>query len=73
MGGPRLSLAEYLVGIEAGWPEVDIERWIVCELPRQFHARSAAEQREALAERVPLTHTKWDALPAANRATWQRW
>ena len=65
MGGPRLSLAEYLVGIEAGWPEVDIERWIVCELPRQFHARSAAEQREALAERVPLTHTKWDALLAA--------
>ena len=50
MGGPRLSLAEYLVGIEAGWPEVDIERWIVCELPRQFHARSAAEQREALAQ-----------------------
>ena len=60
-----MSLAEHLVGIEAGWPEVDIERWIVCELPRQFHARSAAEQREALAERVPLTHTKWDALLAA--------
>ena len=65
MGGPRLSLAVYIEGIVEGWPEVDIERWIVHDLPRQFHARSAAEQREALAERVPLTHTKWDALIAA--------
>ena len=38
---------------------------IVHDLPRQFHARSHDEQREALAERVPLTHTKWDALLAA--------
>ena len=65
MGGLRLSLADYIVGIVEGWPEGDIERWIVCELPRQFHRRSAAEQREALAERVPLTRTKWDALLAA--------
>lgn len=61
----RLSLADYIVGIQEGWPEADIERWIVCGLPRDFHSASAAEQREALAERVPLTETKWDALLAA--------
>ena len=59
------DLAGYTEGIREGWPEVDIERMIVHDLPRQFHARSADEQREALAERVPLTHTKWDALLAA--------
>ena len=64
MGGPRFSLAWYIEGIVKRWPERDIERMIVSGLPRGFHARGAAEQREALAERVPLTHTKWDALPA---------
>lgn len=37
----------------------------MCQLPRSFHARSEEEQREALATRVPLTGTKWDALIAA--------
>ena len=59
------SFADYIEGIEAGWPEGDIERMIVCALPRNFQWRSAAEQREALTKRVPLTHTKWDALLAA--------
>ena len=65
MEGKRFSLADYLEGIEQGWPERDIKRMIVCGLPRGFHVRSAEEQRAALAERVPLTHTKWDALFAA--------
>ena len=63
--GRGFSSSEYIEGIVEGWPEEDIARWIVCGLPRDFHALSAAEQREALAERVPLTHTKWDALLAA--------
>ena len=62
--GP-FSLCGYTEGIREGWAEVDIERMIVHDLPRQFHARSPDEQREAMAERVPLTHTRWDALLAA--------
>ena len=61
----RFSLADFVVGIEEGWPEGDIQRWIVGGLPREFLALSAADQRKVLAERVPLTHTKWDALLAA--------
>lgn len=59
------SLSRYTEGIREGWPDADIERMIVHDLPRQFHARSAEEQRDALAEAVPLTRTKWDALLAA--------
>ena len=59
------SLSEYIEGIAAGWPEGDIQRIIVCGLPRDFHVLSAADQRAALAERVPLTHTKSDALLGA--------
>lgn len=61
---PPLVLADFLRGIDEGWSEEDIARWIVCQLPRSFHARSAEEQREALRARVPLTGTKWDALVA---------
>ena len=64
-GQPRFSLVDYIQGIRDGWPETDVQRWIVCGLARDFHVRSAAEQQEALAERVPLTGTKWDALLAA--------
>ena len=64
MKQPRFSLTWYIEGIREGWPEDDIARMIVCGLPRGFHCRSAAVQRAALAERVPLTHTKWDALLA---------
>ena len=59
------TLRGYTRGIEEDWPAEDTYRWIVCQLPRSFHGRSAAEQRAALAERVPLTGTKWDALLAA--------
>lgn len=62
--GP-LRLSPYTAGIRAGWPDCDVERAIVCGLPRPFHAASAATQRRLLQERVPLTLTKWDALLAA--------
>ena len=63
--GRGFSLSDYIEGIEAGWPAGDIARLIVCGLPRNFHVLSAGAQRAALAERVPLTRTKWDALLAA--------
>ena len=59
------TLVAYTAGIREEWPESDIERWIVCGLPRDFNVLNAAQQRAALAERVPLTHTRWDALLAA--------
>ena len=64
-GARRISLADFIVGVREGWPEGDIQRWIVCGLPREFHALGSADQLEVLAERVPLTCTKWDALLAA--------
>ena len=57
-------MTAYTKGIREGWPECDIYRWIVSGLPRGFHILPAEEQRAALAERVPLTDTKWDALLA---------
>ena len=63
--GAAFTLGAYTEGIREGWPESDIERWIVCGLPRDFNVLNAAQQRAALAERVPLTHTRWDALLAA--------
>ncbi|MCY4077684.1 MAG: hypothetical protein OXH04_19875, partial [Acidobacteria bacterium] len=53
------TLGAYTEGIREGWSESDIERWIVCGLPRDFNVLNAAQQRAALAERVPLTHTRW--------------
>ena len=49
--GRGFSLSWYIDGIGAGWPEGDIARMIVHGLPREFHALSAADQREALSER----------------------
>ena len=63
--GPPVVLADFLKGVDEGWPEEDVYRWIVCQLPRSFHGSRPADQRAALAERVPLTGTKWDALLAA--------
>ncbi|MDE0103807.1 MAG: hypothetical protein OXN89_15645 [Bryobacterales bacterium] len=60
-----LRLSAYTAGVRAGWPDSDIERAIVCGLPRRFHATSSAIQRRLLQERVPLTRTRWDALLAA--------
>ena len=59
------TLSGYTRGVEEGRPAEDTYRWIVCQLPRSVHRRSATEQRAALAERMPLTGTKWDALLAA--------
>ncbi len=62
---PPFRLATYIEGIQQGWPEHDIERVIVRGLPRHFHAQSRQTQTARLGERVPLTHTRWDALLAA--------
>ena len=58
-------LPGYVEGIREGWSEDDVGRAIVHDLPRRFHALSPERQREELARRVPLTHTRWDALIAA--------
>ena len=62
---PPFRLNTYIEGIRQGWPEHDIERVIVRGLPRHFHAQSRQTQTARLGERVPLTHTRWDALLAA--------
>ena len=62
---PAFRLSNYIQGIEEGWPTGDIQRGIICSLPRRFHALSREKQRTALRERVPLTGTRWDALLAA--------
>ena len=62
---PRFSLADYIKGVEEGWPEEDVYRIVVSGLPRGFYALSFEGQRAALKERVPLTGTRWDALLAA--------
>ena len=61
----RFRLSNYIMGIAGGWPDRDVQRAIVCGLPRRFHALTREEQRNALEERVPLTGTRWDALLAA--------
>ena len=62
---PVFRLSNYIHGIEEGWPEHDIQRGIVCSLPRRFHGLPREKQRSALQEHVPLTGTRWDALLAA--------
>ena len=51
---PRFSLADYIKGVEEGWPEEDVYRIVVSGLPRGFYALSFEGQRAALKERVPL-------------------
>ena len=62
---PAFRLSNYIEGIADGWPDRDIQRAIVCSLPRRFHVLGREEQRKTLEERVPLTGTRWDALLAA--------
>ena len=62
---PRLRLSAYTDAIADGWPDWDVERAIVCGLPRGFHALRREAQEAALRERPPLTGTRWDALLAA--------
>ena len=42
---PRFSLADYIKGVEEGWPEEDVYRIVVSGLPRGFHGRSATVKR----------------------------
>ena len=62
---PNLSLREYTNAIEHGWPEDDLGRAIIHDLPRRFHALTADEQRQVIDDAPPQTGTCWDALLAA--------
>ena len=60
-----LSLSEYTDAIREGWTEYELQRAILHDLPRRFHALAAEEQHTVLAAPPPLTRTRWDALLAA--------
>ena len=60
-----LSLSEYTDAIREGWTEYELQRAILHDLPRRFHALAAAAQWAVLETAPPLTHTRWDALLAA--------
>ena len=60
-----LSLTEYTDAINAGWPDDDIGRAIIHDLPRRFHALPPEAQKRVLSAAPPLTNTRWDALLAA--------
>ena len=60
-----LSLTEYTDAVNAGWPDGDIGRAIIHDLPRRFHALPPEDQKRVLSEAPPLTNTRWDALLAA--------
>ena len=62
---PLLSLQDYANAVEQGWPEDDLGRAIIHDLPRRFHALSEDGQRQVLKSAPPLTGTRWDALLAA--------
>ena len=50
---PAFRLSNYIAhGIEDGWPECDIQRAIVCSLPRRFHAL-AQDRGERAHSRFP--------------------
>jgi hypothetical protein len=65
MSSPPLSLTEYTNAINERWNDADIERAILHDLPRRFHALPSDEQAALLAGPPPLTGTRWDALLAA--------
>ena len=65
MSIPPLSLTEYTDAIDERWNDADIERAILHDLPRRFHALSTDEQADVLASPPPVTGTRWDALLAA--------
>ena len=62
---PPFRFSNYTEIIKAGWPDDDIERFILRDLCRTFHALGRERQRQELERGVELTHTKWDALIAA--------
>ena len=60
-----LSLTDYTDAIDERWPEAELKRAILHDLPRRFHALSRTEQAEVLDQAPPRTGTRWDALLAA--------
>lgn len=60
-----LSLTEYSDAINERWNDAELERAILHDLPRRFHALSTDERAAVLASPPPVTGTRWDALLAA--------
>ena len=61
-----VTLATYAAVVEdPDWPDTDVYRAIVCNLPRRLHALDVAARRKVLAKAPPLTASPWDALLAA--------
>lgn len=61
----RVSITDYARAVEAGWTKDELMRAILHELPRRLHRLTPTERARVLAERPPLTATRWDALIAA--------
>ena len=61
----RVSIADYALAVESGWTKDELMRAILHELPRRLQRLTQAERRRVLAERPPVTATRWDALLAA--------
>ena len=62
---PPFRLSNYTDMIRAGWTDGELERFILRDLPRQFHAMNRETQRRELERGVDVTGTRWDALIAA--------
>ena len=60
-----LTLEMYTRAVREGWPEDDIGRAMLHDLPRSFHALTRERQAAVIATPPPLTGTRWDALLAA--------
>lgn len=65
MTDTRFRFGIYADAVRAGWPQADLERAILHDLPRRFHALPRARQAAVLAAAPPCTGTRWDALIAA--------
>ena len=61
----RVSLADYARAVESGWTKDELMRAILHELSRRLRRLPPAERARMLAERPPVTATRWDALIAA--------
>lgn len=61
----RVSIADYVRAVESGWTKDELMRAILHELPRKLQRLTQAERERVLAERPPVTATRWDALLAA--------
>ncbi len=62
---PPFQLSNYTNMVRTGWTDDELERFILRDLPRQFHALDRDLQRRELERGADVTGTRWDALIAA--------